>query len=138
MDFPRPKSTSLPPLPRRLSSPLAPLKVSGPLVPTLLTAQATPLASSRANAIAASTSTTRRMPSPLLSRAPDWSVRIYGNKTARLALLPRISLLGTWVNKGKNKGRSPLEDPGPVRVAGFAYATRVVGLLCWRKSDRKP
>src|SRR5215208_443617 len=101
------KSMSLAPLPKRLSALLVPLKVSGPLVPTLLTARATPLASNKAKAIAASTSATRRMPSPLLSlRAPHRSGCTQGNKAVRLTLLlPRPSLPRT-------RGHKAVGSPG--------------------------
>ncbi len=36
-----------------------------------------------------------------------------------------FSFLGTWVNKGKEKGRSPTLDPGQWLTRGFSY-TRVM------------
>jgi hypothetical protein len=45
----------------------------------------------------------------------------------------------TPVNKGKKrKGPELLRTPVLTLVRRFAYATRVVVLLCWPKSARKP
>src|SRR5829696_10219201 len=47
-------------------------------------------------------------------------------KAARTALPPRIHLLGTWVNKGKKKGRS-VDAPAPSHKP-FGYESRSLRL----------